>query len=491
MDWLRLMTGNKRLRKAAPSPWKKTAKPASAKPASAKPASAKIAFSRAVQATRAVQAARAAPSNAQVKAQVRTPVAAAARAPMKKVAPAVFNDRRVAKRRSTDNARSDANTPVAKQLVEMSPLELRVAGLMREFSSWPHGSKSPPFMSTLLPDNLFPTSREVAKDQVREHKRAKERARLPEFNASAQVSDAVLLFGRNEASMLESEASASGISADNATPGMPLGDSPFGHSPFPSNPIHPLFPSPGKFGSDPSRYLRPGAEADLYAPRSQTNRQNAFVSSGSRVSQETLDAISTLFKSGAALLTGGRVARDAKNAETARSHASVASDDSSSSIALAMQRLSERQSMAATASTTAASKVGMSKVQLMNARAVARQARAVQASAGLVADNGNQPDSTEVDEMNISPSYVMDSEGEKRFFCSNGQTFANLRDLHAGLLMMKDEHFRHHVSEAKNDFAAWIKGVFGDQVLAAELSQVRSRALTAYKVGQRVRSLKK
>lgn len=468
MDWLRLMTGNKRARKAAPSSWKAT-KPAAAKGAIVRVASAK--------------------------APVKMPLKTAAKAPLKNAAPAAFKDRRVAKRRIGDKAASGIDAPLAKELVEMSPLELRVAGLMREFSSWPHGSKTPPFMSTLLPDALFPTSREVAKDQVREHKRAKERAPLPEFSVAAAVPESVLPFDRNDASVIEREASPCGNDAGNATPSMPLGDSPLGRSPFPSNPVHPLFPPPGNFRSVPSRYLRPGADADLYAPRSGASvlgGNNRSDASGSRISQETLDAISTLFKSGAALLTGGRVALEAKNAETARSNASVASDDSSSSIALAMQRLSERQSMAASAASVGVPVDGMTKVQLMNARAAARQAQAVQAaSAGLVADFGNQPDSTEVDEMNVSPSYVMDAEGEKRFFCSNGQTFANLRDLHAGLLMMKDEHFRHHVSEAKNDFASWIKGVFGDQVLAAELSQVRSRALTAYKVGQRVRALKK
>lgn len=95
---------------------------------------------------------------------------------------------------------------------------------------------------------------------------------------------------------------------------------------------------------------------------------------------------------------------------------------------------------------------------------------------------------TEVNTMGkLTPSYAMDAQGEKCFFCANGEKYANLRQLHVGLLTMRDEHFRHHVGSGKNDFAAWIAGVFGDQALAAELGKVHSRALTAYKVGQRMR----
>ena len=98
---------------------------------------------------------------------------------------------------------------------------------------------------------------------------------------------------------------------------------------------------------------------------------------------------------------------------------------------------------------------------------------------------------SEVNEMsNISPSYAVDAPHDKSFFCVNGEKYANLRQLHVGLLTMKDDHFRHHVNEGKNDFATWIADVFADRALSKELSRVHSRALTAYKVGQRVRHLR-
>ena len=107
----------------------------------------------------------------------------------------------------------------------------------------------------------------------------------------------------------------------------------------------------------------------------------------------------------------------------------------------------------------------------------------------------NQPsesrEDNEVNEMkNMTPSYVINAPEDKRFFAINGEVYANLKQLHAGLLMMKDEHFRHHVSQEKNDVKAWIAGVFADHSLAKDISRVRSRSLTAYKVGQRVRQLR-
>lgn len=90
----------------------------------------------------------------------------------------------------------------------------------------------------------------------------------------------------------------------------------------------------------------------------------------------------------------------------------------------------------------------------------------------------------------VTPAYKMDAAGDKRFFCTSGDVFANLQQLHVGLLTMKDDHFRHHANEAKNDFASWIAGVFGDQQLSKELGSVRSRALMAYKVGQRLKAVR-
>ncbi len=83
------------------------------------------------------------------------------------------------------------------------------------------------------------------------------------------------------------------------------------------------------------------------------------------------------------------------------------------------------------------------------------------------------------------------ADGAKRFFASNGRMFSDLKELHDGLLMMKDDHFRHHVNEEKNDFANWVADVLGEHSLSQSLRQVRSRALSAYRVGERVRQLRR
>jgi hypothetical protein len=306
---------------------------------------------------------------------------------------------------------NDNIRPSTADILDMSPLELRLDGLVREYALWPHGPKTPPFLATLLPDALFPAVREPAKDQERIIKRVKERAPKPAFQESS-IPESLLPLDRNQ-------------------------------SPFPVQPIKPIFPPPGDFRSDAMRYLR---QDDIYKPRKE-----------SKIPQAMIDAVAMLFNGGAAMLTTGNAAMSTTITQPTKSSVQT-------------------------------------KVQAMNARALARQATREAGQRHMAqgpARQERQTDSQEVEKMNVSPSYAMDAQGDKRFFCANGQVFANLRDLHAGLLMMKDEHFRHHVSDQKNDFAAWIGGVFGDQVLAAELSQVRSRALTAYKVGQRVRSLKK
>jgi hypothetical protein len=88
-------------------------------------------------------------------------------------------------------------------------------------------------------------------------------------------------------------------------------------------------------------------------------------------------------------------------------------------------------------------------------------------------------------------SRLKEAAPEKAFFCVSGDVYRNLRELHAGLLMMRDEHFKHHVTDEKNDFANWVQDVFDDAALAAAIRGVRSRALAAYRVAERIRQLRR
>lgn len=64
---------------------------------------------------------------------------------------------------------------------------------------------------------------------------------------------------------------------------------------------------------------------------------------------------------------------------------------------------------------------------------------------------------------------------EKRFFLCDGSSLGSIESLALRLDSMPDGHFRFHVNDSRNDFASWIRDVFEDHELAAEISGVRDR----------------
>ena len=81
--------------------------------------------------------------------------------------------------------------------------------------------------------------------------------------------------------------------------------------------------------------------------------------------------------------------------------------------------------------------------------------------------------------------------GERCFWVNNGPVLSNLDELYKALSEMKKETFTHHVNAEKNDFAAWVKEVSGDQKLAEDLLRVKSKKGMALKIKQRIAYLKK
>ena len=51
----------------------------------------------------------------------------------------------------------------------------------------------------------------------------------------------------------------------------------------------------------------------------------------------------------------------------------------------------------------------------------------------------------------------------------------SIKDLYGALSAISDEHFRHHVDDQKNDFAAWIEHAHGDKFLAAAMRQTKHK----------------
>ncbi len=58
---------------------------------------------------------------------------------------------------------------------------------------------------------------------------------------------------------------------------------------------------------------------------------------------------------------------------------------------------------------------------------------------------------------------------ERMFVLHDGRTLADYRELADALESMTDELWRFHVDTGKNDFAAWIAGVFADEELASRI----------------------
>ncbi|MBI4295547.1 MAG: hypothetical protein HY667_00370 [Chloroflexi bacterium] len=78
---------------------------------------------------------------------------------------------------------------------------------------------------------------------------------------------------------------------------------------------------------------------------------------------------------------------------------------------------------------------------------------------------------------------------EKVFWCNDGQILSNLKDMESALNNMSDDTFGYHANDQKNDFANWVRDVFGDQKLSNDLVKARSRAQAAKAVSQRIASL--
>ena len=75
---------------------------------------------------------------------------------------------------------------------------------------------------------------------------------------------------------------------------------------------------------------------------------------------------------------------------------------------------------------------------------------------------------------------------EKRFWCHDGKTIKNLRELRKALVDMSDEAFHYHLGEGRNDFSKWIRDVVGDDKLAEDLSKAGSRMQASQAVAQRI-----
>ena len=63
----------------------------------------------------------------------------------------------------------------------------------------------------------------------------------------------------------------------------------------------------------------------------------------------------------------------------------------------------------------------------------------------------------------------------ERFHVIDGNTLGSIAELANALDTMSDDAFYYHVGEQRNDFATWVRDVFGEQHLAAALMETTTR----------------
>ncbi|MFH1398512.1 MAG: DUF5752 family protein [Candidatus Woesearchaeota archaeon] len=71
--------------------------------------------------------------------------------------------------------------------------------------------------------------------------------------------------------------------------------------------------------------------------------------------------------------------------------------------------------------------------------------------------------------------HLRNADPNRYFMLSDGRIVKNLLELADVMDDLTEEVFNHHVNGTKNDFAAWVKDTFGDEVLAEKLKSNSSK----------------
>jgi hypothetical protein len=61
------------------------------------------------------------------------------------------------------------------------------------------------------------------------------------------------------------------------------------------------------------------------------------------------------------------------------------------------------------------------------------------------------------------------------FWCHDGRTFRDMKELAEGLVALSDDIFAYHVNSERNDFSKWVKDVIRDEKLASDLATATNR----------------
>jgi chromosomal replication initiation ATPase DnaA len=92
-------------------------------------------------------------------------------------------------------------------------------------------------------------------------------------------------------------------------------------------------------------------------------------------------------------------------------------------------------------------------------------------------------------------SKILRQDAEKRlanvpeeyiFWCCNGSTLRNMKELREAFATMTDEVFAYHANEDRNDFSKWVKDIIRDEKLARDLGKSVKRTQAAKCVAERI-----
>lgn len=75
----------------------------------------------------------------------------------------------------------------------------------------------------------------------------------------------------------------------------------------------------------------------------------------------------------------------------------------------------------------------------------------------------------------VFPRDMIINDYNKGFFLYNGGRLGSLSELLNTLENIQEYQFSYHVNEEKNDFANWIRDVFGDIFLARRVAKAKSK----------------
>lgn len=75
----------------------------------------------------------------------------------------------------------------------------------------------------------------------------------------------------------------------------------------------------------------------------------------------------------------------------------------------------------------------------------------------------------------------------KAFWTVDGHIFHNIVEMKQALDEMSSETYVYHANRDKNDFAAWVRSVTGDEKLAAELEKAKTRSAAYRAVAHRLK----